>query len=69
MKTLFLLALITVASWLIFGWMLMLEIGVAHRDWWHLLPTMSYHAALAISAIGVLFGLMIGILKVAVEKS
>jgi len=69
MKTWFCLALILIATWLGFGWALMLEIGVAHRDWWPLLPLMSYHVALIFSFIAILFGLVVSIAKVAVEKS
>jgi hypothetical protein len=33
------------------AWVLMILVGVAHHDWWSLLPTMSYKVALLISAI------------------
>jgi hypothetical protein len=35
-----------VAVWVVGAWWLMLGVGIAHRDWWPLMPTMSYHAAL-----------------------
>lgn len=34
------------AVWLLGAWWLMLGVGIAHRDWWHLMPTMSFHAAM-----------------------
>jgi uncharacterized membrane protein len=51
------------AVWMLSAWWLMLFVGIAHRDWWPLVPTMSYHAALILSlfttvgaGITVLFG-------------
>lgn len=35
--------------WLLSAWWLMLFVGIAHRDWWPLIPTMSYHTALVLS--------------------
>lgn len=61
MKTTFGLLAVVVATWLGFAWALMLEVGVAHRDWWPLLPLMSYHAALVFAGLAVLFGLAAGV--------
>ncbi len=63
MKTGLVLIAVTACAWLTFAWVLMLEVGVAHRDWWPLMPLMSYHVALAFSTIGVMFGVIMGILK------
>ena len=69
MKTYLSLIGIVVAFWLSFAWALMLEVGVAHRDWWPLLPLMSYHVALIFSSIGVLFGLVVGICQALVKAA
>lgn len=69
MKTYLILAAILVATWLGFAWALMIEVGVAHRDWWPLLPLMSYHVALVFAGIGVLFGLAVGIAQAIVKAA
>lgn len=63
MKTLSVLIVTIVGTWLGFAWVLMLEIGVAHRDWWPLMPLMSYHVALIFAGLGVLLGVIVGVLK------
>jgi hypothetical protein len=68
MKVLFALILIVAAAWAIGAWALMLEVGVAHRDWWPLLPPMGYGVALTIAAIGVGLGLLIGIAQAVVKE-
>jgi hypothetical protein len=68
-KTLAAFAVILILAWLGAVWVLMLEVGVAHRDWWPALPAMSYHAALALAGIGVVFGGLIGIAKGFIEEA
>lgn len=37
-----------IGLWLLASWYLMIGIGIAHAEWWHTIPTMSFHAALLI---------------------
>lgn len=49
MKLLLLGLLLWLAAVLVSAWSLMLAVGVAHLEWWPLMPTMSYGTATAIS--------------------
>lgn len=46
-----------VSAWLTSAWALMIPVGIAHHSWWHVIPTMGFGTALAITfwplAIGV----------------
>jgi hypothetical protein len=68
MKVLFMLILILAVAWAGTAWALMLEVGVAHRRWWPLLPPMGFGAALTIAAIGVAFGVLVGIAQAVVKE-
>lgn len=62
MKSLLILimaAAIIAGSWLLSAWWMMLGTGIAHRDWWHAVPLMSFHVALILVWFfaGVLSGL------------
>ena len=48
---LFLSLLVTVGSVLLGAWVLMILVGIAHHDWWPLLPTMSFKVALLITGV------------------
>lgn len=48
-------------GWLVSAWGDMLIVGVVHRDWWPLVPTMSYHVALILAAVLMVFLFGIGI--------
>jgi hypothetical protein len=43
-------------AWLFGALALMLTVGIAHRDWWPLVPVMSYHVALIFSFMSCLVG-------------
>jgi len=60
MKLLFFLGL-AMAGWLVSAWGEMLTIGVAHAQWWHFIPTISFNAALAISAVVCVFAFGVGV--------
>ena len=60
MRFLFFIVL-AIAGWLVSAWGEMLTVGVAHADWWHFVPTMSYHTALAISAVICVFAFGAGV--------
>jgi hypothetical protein len=68
MKVMSVLILILAAAWAGAAWALMLEVGVAHRDWWPALPPMGYGVALVIAAIGVGFATLCGIAQVVVKE-
>ena len=68
MKTILALIAILAAAWLAGAWALMLEVGVAHRDWWPALPAMSYHVAVVIVAIGIVFAIFTSIANVIVKE-
>lgn len=51
-----------VAVWLLASWDFMLVVGVMHIDWWSFIPPVGIRAALTISGLGTLFGLLIGIM-------
>lgn len=62
----FLLALLgSAASAVVSAWGLMLLVGIAHLDWWPVIPTMSFNTSLTIAAVsvGVLF------IKLLIDKS
>jgi hypothetical protein len=64
MRYLFIVLATLLAGWLLVAWSLMLTVGVAHHDWWHVIPLMSYHTALAISFVGTAIGALVGLLSV-----
>jgi hypothetical protein len=39
------------SAWVTSAWTLMVTTGIAHRDWWHLMPPMGAGAAFALTAI------------------
>jgi len=41
------------------AWVTMISIGIAHRDWWHLVPTMSYGTAFLLTSILLVAGVVI----------
>jgi hypothetical protein len=49
------------------AWSLMVAAGIAHRDWWHLVPVMGFSTALALTfwpwAFFVLIALAVGVLR------
>jgi len=49
------------------AWSLMVTAGIAHRDWWHLVPVMGFGTALALAfwpwAFAMLIMLGVGILR------
>jgi hypothetical protein len=49
------------------AWSLMITAGIAHRDWWHLMPVMSFSTALALAfwpwAFITLIALAVGVLR------
>lgn len=64
-----LISILMVGLWLLASWYLMLGIGIAHAEWWHTIPTMSFHAALLIDIfIGVWIGFQIAVSKAASKK-
>ncbi len=65
---LFLLFLVLIGAWAAGSWALMLEIGVAHRRWWPLVPPMGYGAALTIAGIAVALSLLVGIAQAVVKE-
>lgn len=48
---------VTVAAWFAEAWGIMLLVGIAHRDWWHLMLTMGWHAALPLAFVTTAFTL------------
>ena len=44
------LALI-LGAWVTSSWTLMITTGIAHHDWWHLMPPMGAGAAFALTAV------------------
>ena len=46
--------------WLLGSWSLMLTVGIAHLDWWHLVPVMSFQVADTITGVAVLFAVVTG---------
>lgn len=63
MKLIVLLLLILAAAWLGIAWDVMLTVGIAHRDWWHFIPLMGYHTALAVTSPAMAFGVLVGVLR------
>jgi hypothetical protein len=57
------IALALILGWLIFAWGLTVEVGILH-SWWHFIPVMGKGTAFALSSLAVLFGVLIGIVKV-----
>lgn len=55
--------------WLATSWANMLFIGIAHRDWWPLMPPVSYHVSLALTGILTLTGVVSGIIRSLVKES
>jgi fatty acid desaturase len=39
---------ITAGGYLLTAWSLMITAGIAHRDWWPLVPVMGFHTAFAL---------------------
>lgn len=40
-----------VVGWFFVSWLLMLFIGITHRDWWPAVPLLGWHAALPLGFI------------------
>lgn len=47
--------LIATGSTFVSAWGVMLLVGIAHHDWWPVIPTMSYNTALLICFVLVAF--------------
>lgn len=58
------MVLAILVSWALGAWSMMITVGVAHADWWPLIPLMSFHVALALFGIVILVGIAVGVLKV-----
>jgi len=57
-----------IVAWLSGAWSLMLTIGIAHAQWWSVIPVIGFRAALAILAPGVLIMTVCAFLKGGWEK-
>jgi hypothetical protein len=63
----FVLTLCLIAAWLVSAWSLMLMVGIAHLDWWSVIPLMSYGTAVSITAVSVAAVVLGQVLKAVVE--
>jgi hypothetical protein len=58
-----------IATWLGDAWVIMLNVGIVHRDWWHQVPVMSYHVALIFSGVIVAVPILAAFIKGFVEAA
>lgn len=50
-------------AWLFSAWVTMIVVGIAHHDWWPLIPTMRYQTALLISSVYIISAVVSALLK------
>ena len=55
-------------TWLFLSYALMLLVGAVHGYWWHFIPTMGYGAAVVISFITLIIGIVVGLITEAIER-
>lgn len=63
----FVLVLCLIAAWLVSAWSLMLMVGIAHIDWWSVIPVMSYGTAVSIAGVSMVAIVLSQVLKAVVE--